>query len=103
MDMVQDTKTVVRDIALSLETLPAFSCDDYIPYVKSRLGLDRADILQPCTATLYGEYAGGEPTVIDRFKVETIALAVSRSSRYGFSDTVLKVRALTRQGKERCR
>ena len=56
------------------------------------LCMDKADLLTPCAPELFGETAGGETGVLDRFKVETIALAIARYPEYGFSATVIKVR-----------
>lgn len=88
---MDDPILIVDRITTCLETLPLFAYDIYAPHVQSVLCIDKADVLTPCTSELFGEPAGGEIGALDRFKVETIALAVAKYPQYGFSATVIKV------------
>lgn len=88
---MDDAKLIVDRITTCLENLPLFAFEKYAPQVQSVLCIDKADILTPCTSELFGEPAGGEIGVLDRFKVETIALAIAKYPEYGFSATVIKV------------
>ena len=88
---MDDAQLMVDRITTCLETLPPFAYEKYALQVQSVLCIDKADILTPCTAELFGEPAGGEVGVLDRFKVETIALAIAKFPQYGFSATVIKV------------
>lgn len=89
--MSVQAKALVDAVVHALESLENFSYETYVQGVKSLLGVDNNTWNQACQAPVYGEDPGGDPALINRFKVETIALGVSRTSGYGFSDTVVKV------------
>ena len=71
-----------------LATLSPFSYQVYVQGIKNVLSVDTTHWNTPCTSSVYGEDPGGNNSVVNGFKVETIALGVSRSTGYGFSDCV---------------
>ncbi len=88
MSSAADTVTRVLN---ALETLQPFSYTTYRDGIKQLLGVDTNSWSTPCTSSVYGEDPGGNKAVVNRFKVATIALGVSRSTGYGFSGCVVQV------------
>lgn len=77
----------------SLISLPSFDYNAYQKGIQSILGIDTDSWTNVCSAQLYGETpsVGSVKNIVQRFKVQTIALGVSRNTEYGFSGTVVMV------------
>jgi hypothetical protein len=85
---MEDSTTTVERVLSCLETINAFAYEDYASQTLCELCLDKGDILTPAASQFFGEDLHGTP---DRFKVETIAFAVSGSSHNAFRRAVVKV------------
>lgn len=81
----------VIDLLNALEDITAFDYTGYKEGVKGFLGVDKDNWNQSCTAQVYGEDPDDTKDLIQRFKVQTIALGVSRNADYGFNGQVVMV------------
>lgn len=83
----------VKAVLDALTTLPAFDYNAYESGIQNLLGVDSNSWSNVCSRDLYGETPtlGDVSNVVQRFKVQTIALGVSRNSQFGFADTVIMV------------
>ncbi|KAG9254830.1 uncharacterized protein F5Z01DRAFT_673975 [Emericellopsis atlantica] len=84
-----DDKT--KAVLDALTTLPKFDYTAYENGIQDLLGVDSNGWSNVCSSDLYGETPtlAGVSNIVQRFKVQTIALGVSRNSQYGFSNTVV--------------
>lgn len=90
----------VNAVLDALTSLPPFDYNAYESGIQDLIGVDANKWSGVCSSELYGETPslGKIQNVVQRFKVQTIALGVSRNSQYGFANTVVMVcviRALT--------
>ncbi|KAK7416146.1 hypothetical protein QQZ08_012104 [Neonectria magnoliae] len=81
----------VNAVLDALTTLPTFDYSAYEDGIQNLLGVNSSSWSNVCPAELYGDTPtfGSVTNVVQRFKVQTIALGVSRNSQYGFADTVV--------------
>jgi hypothetical protein len=84
-------KQQVLDLTSALIDIPTFAFAVYKEDVKLLLGVNKDSWSQPCTSQVYGEDPDGTKDLIQRFKVQIIALGVSRNPDYGFSRQVVIV------------
>lgn len=89
--MSAQASATVEKVLQGLTTLGPFSYQTYRQGVKDLLAVDTDHWSSPCASPVFGEDPGGNKTTVNRFKVETVALGISRTSGYGFSDCVLQV------------
>lgn len=83
----------VEAILKALKTLPPFDYDAYQSSIQSLLGVDKNSWGSVVSGDLYGETPSSPSSsnIVQRFKVQTMALGISRNSQYGFADTVIMV------------
>lgn len=90
--MSQESGTV--DLVLKgLLSLQEIGTSTYLDELKSHLGLNSSSVFKDAPSTVYDEVPGGDNQALQLFKVQTIALGLSRSSGHGFSHTVNAVRS----------
>jgi hypothetical protein len=92
--MSDQAKVKVADLVAALKGLEIFFYKTYVQGIEDILQVDKDNWNRPCTAQVYGEHPGGTSALINRFKVETIAIGVSHTTAYNFCDTVVKVISL---------
>lgn len=80
---------IAQSVIDGLGTLEPFQCSDYIADIKTILAVTEADFASTAPSQLFMEDPAGDATVIQNFKVGTVALGVARSTAgHGFTDIV---------------